>query len=271
MLGLSRGAILGVVRSGVVKPQRGLRGAYRFSFPDLVLLRTAGALAAADIPPRRITRSLRRLREQLPAQIPLSGLRILADGDDVVVQDGSRRWRADTGQYLLSFDALPPAAVRTTRGERAPRAVPAAGPAARRVPADSGGWFERADSLEAGDPRAAVRAYRRALRLDPSSDDARINLGRLLHEMGRLDEAERIYRGGLAGGVRHAVLHFNLAVLLEDLGRSGDAVEAYRSALREDPRLVDAHYNLSLLYEKLGKAQLALKHLREYRRLNVPS
>jgi tetratricopeptide (TPR) repeat protein len=255
MLGLSRSAILGVVRSGLVKPGRGGRGAYLFSFPDLILLRTARALAAAKISPRRIARSLRRLREQLPEQLPLSGLRILADGEDVVVQDGQQRWRADTGQYLLAFETGP--------------ALTA--PASPGSPAEAGDWFERANRLEATDPESAISAYRRALRMDAGNEAARVNLGRVLHERGRLREAEQLYRSGLAAGARHALLHFNLAVLLEDLDRGEEAIDAYRSALREDPRLADAHYNLSLVYEKLGKPQLALKHLREYRRLNTRS
>jgi len=41
MLGLSRSAIVRLVESGFVKPGRGPRRAYVFSFQDVVLLRTA--------------------------------------------------------------------------------------------------------------------------------------------------------------------------------------------------------------------------------------
>jgi len=262
MLGLSRNAILSVVRSGAVTPGRGSRGAYQFSFPDLLLLRTARALAAADIPPRRITRSLRRLRDQLPAQVPLSGLRILADGDRVVVQAGAQRWQAETGQYLLALEAVPapPPVAAQARDEARSR---------RAATVDAPGWVERANELETIDPGAALRGYRKALALDSGCTDAYVNLGRLLHQLGRLREAEQVYRAGLEHGEPDALLQFNLGVLLDDLDRSEDAIAAYGEALVLDPRLADAHYNLSLLYEKLGKGQPALKHLREYRKLSV--
>jgi hypothetical protein len=58
------------------------------------VLRTARALNAAKVPPRRITRSLKQLREHLPEQMPLSGLSIRAVGDRVVVQEvlGAGKW-----------------------------------------------------------------------------------------------------------------------------------------------------------------------------------
>jgi len=277
MLGLSRGAILSVVRSGVVRPARGQRGAYRFSFPDLVLLRTARALADADIPSRRITRSLRRLREQLPQELPLSGLRILADGDSVVVQDGARRWHADTGQYLLALDAMP--AARGSGGltvdVRPAPSRPGAAPAASAALVEEDGahardaedWLERGCELESTDVAGAVRAYRRALRLDARCGDAYVNLGRLMHLQGRLQQAEEIYRSGMTSAAANPLLQFNLAVLMEDLGRDEEAIAAYLQSLVHDPQLADAHYNLSLLYEKLGQPQVALRHLREYRKL----
>ena len=44
MLGLSRGVITGLVDAGFVTPTRGKRREYRFSFQDVVLLRTAYGL-----------------------------------------------------------------------------------------------------------------------------------------------------------------------------------------------------------------------------------
>src|SRR5512132_2606443 len=69
LLGLSRSIVSGFIRAGIVAPARGRRGEYRFSFPDLVVLRTAQALTAAKLPPSRIVRSLRRLRAKLPESV----------------------------------------------------------------------------------------------------------------------------------------------------------------------------------------------------------
>ena len=54
MLGLSRGVITGLIASGFVAPSRGPRNEYRFTFREVVLLRTAVDLQAANIPARKI-------------------------------------------------------------------------------------------------------------------------------------------------------------------------------------------------------------------------
>jgi tetratricopeptide (TPR) repeat protein len=125
--------------------------------------------------------------------------------------------------------------------------------------------FERATELEETDAAEAQAAYEAALASDPRHLEARLNLGRLLHLEGRLDEAEAIYRGSDG---KEALLAYNLGVLLEDLGRESDAMASYREALGLDPALADAHYNLALLYERAGRPKDALRHLLAYRRLS---
>src|SRR5213595_590777 len=96
-----------LVDAGFVSPARGPRNAWRFSFQDLIVLRTAQALAAANVPARRIARSMKELRRHLPQSMPLSGLSIAAEADRVVVREGSSRWQVDSGQYLLAFEGSP--------------------------------------------------------------------------------------------------------------------------------------------------------------------
>src|SRR5687768_15813731 len=104
ILKLSPETIRSLVRAGFVSPARGPKRALQFSFRDLIVLRAASALRLAKVPARRITRSLRKLHRSLPAEAPLSGLRISAVGEDVVVSEGTGRWHADSGQYVLDFE-----------------------------------------------------------------------------------------------------------------------------------------------------------------------
>jgi tetratricopeptide (TPR) repeat protein len=256
LLGISRSAIHGLIRAGFVSPKRGARREYRFSFQDLILLRTARALSAAKVPPGRITRSLKALRRRLPETVPLSGLRICAVGDRVIVTEGRRRWHADSGQYLLDLD------VNVEGGELSVQARDAGSGEARAER-----WFQRGAELEDGLSGTARAAYERALALDPGHAAARINLGRLLHEAGELQAAESVYREGVTRAGNDAVLLFNLGVLLEDMRRPAEAIAAYESALRADPRFADCHYNLALAYEAAGNAQGAIRHMGEYRKL----
>jgi tetratricopeptide (TPR) repeat protein len=124
--------------------------------------------------------------------------------------------------------------------------------------------YKRGTRLEGTDAAAARAAYEACLKGDCSHLEARINLGRLLHAEGLLEQAEALYRD-----TQHpsAILYFNLGVLLEDLKREIDAVHSYRNAILHDPGMADAHFNLSLLHERLGEAQAAFRHLLAYRRL----
>lgn len=248
LLKLSRATIRAFVDAGFVSPERGARNALRFSFQDLVVLRTAQALAEAKLSKARITRSLKELRKQLPESMPLKGLAIGAEGDRLIVKQGTTRWQADSGQYLLGFEL---------------RDVAPAPPA----PVDAQDAFNTAASLESTDAEAAIHAYGQAIKADPCHVDARINLGRLLHERGRHAQAERAYREALDSCGADATLLFNFGVLLDDMGRFGDAIAAYEGALKLDPSMADCHYNLALLYEKRRQPREAIRHMSRYKTL----
>src|SRR6266550_7475270 len=103
MLGLTPAQIRSYATQGFLTPERGIRGEMRFGFHDLVILRTAGELNAARIPQRKVRRVLQRLREQLPEGRALTGFRIAADGERVVVRDGEAMWNPESGQALFDF------------------------------------------------------------------------------------------------------------------------------------------------------------------------
>ncbi|MGO9802070.1 MAG: tetratricopeptide repeat protein [Steroidobacteraceae bacterium] len=263
VLRLSPATTRGLIRAGFVKPARGPRRAYRFSFQDLIVLRTARALLDARVPAKRIRRSLDRLRRELPAAMPLSGLAISAVGDRVVVRDGEMRWQADSGQYLLGLDVtLENGMLQVVEHRAAAPATPAA-PASE----PERDWFAEGLTLESTDPASALAAYRRAAHNDPNNAAAWINWGRLLHVLGETLEAEAVYGEARARIGPDPLLLFNQAVLLEDVGKTAAALEAYQGALSADPGLADCHYNLARLYESLGKPRHAIRHLGEYRRL----
>jgi tetratricopeptide (TPR) repeat protein len=263
VLRLSRSTIRGLVDAGFVKPQRGSRREYRFTFRDLIVLRTARALIDAKIPRKRIHRSLEDLRRHLPETMPLSGLSICAVGDRVVVRDGKTRWQADNGQYLLGLDVM----LENGILQMVERPQIAADGAKTVDSKTAEQWFIEALELENADARAARGAYEHAVSIDPRHLASWINWGRLLHEQGATSEADKVYRRAIDQCGPDPLLMFNRGVLLEDLGNTGAALEAYQAAVEEDPDLADCHYNLARLYEALGKPQHAIRHLGQYRRL----
>jgi tetratricopeptide (TPR) repeat protein len=261
LIGLTVPQIMGYVRAGCIAPRRGARREYRFSFQDLVLLRTARELMER-MPARRVHRALCRLREQLPTGRQLTALRITAEGEAIVARDGAAAWNPESGQAVLDLDV---ASLATQVAPLARQAAEAAREAEEELDAED--WFRMGCDLEPCDPDQAQDAYRRALALDPEHADARLNLGRLLHEAGRIVEAEAQYRRALDARPGDATAAFNLGVALEDLRRPQPAVDAYERAIESDPDYADAHYNLARLWERLGEPQRALRHFQAYRRL----
>jgi tetratricopeptide (TPR) repeat protein len=259
MLGISPTHARHLVHSGFVSPARGPRNAWLFSFQDLMLLRSAHALRQANIPARRITTALRKLKAQLPAHLPIGGLRIAAVGANVVVREADATWNPATGQLLMDFEVVPrgggvafltPAPLAETPGED-----------------DARQWFERGAALEVHDPAEAEAAYRRAVSLAPDFVDAYLNLGALLCEQQRFGEAAALYADGIPRCKASALMQFNLAVAREGEAAWTAAGRAYEAALDIDPDLADAHFNLARLLERVGNHRGAVRHLSAYRRL----
>ena len=261
MLGLGRSVISGLISAGFVSPSRGARNEYRFTFQDVVLLRTAHHLRSAKIPPRRLLRSLQQLKAKLPAEMPLTGLRIRAMGNDVAVRNADAQWEADSGQLLMDFE------VASSQGTVSflQRGTPLVGTA---VPTAEE-WFSKGEQLEGADQVAAEEAYREALSAAPAHANAALNLGAMLCETGRCAEAIDLYDQAIALSPEQSLLHFNRAIALEDQHRDREALSSYERCLQLAPDFADAHFNAARLHEKLGERQRALRHYSAYRRLSL--
>lgn len=262
LLGLSRSMIEGLVALGFVTPGRGRRQEFLFSFQDVVLLRTAASLQAARIPPRKILRSLAMLRRRLPAELPLSGLRIAAFGSEIAVQEGSTHWHPESGQLLMDFEVRPSGETVQFSPPEAPSPEPEGG---RPTALD---WYRAGGELEGSEPAAAEVAYRQAIKLEPAFVDPYLDLGFILCEAGLCERAVPLYRQALRHAPAEPLLHFNLGVALEDLGHVDEAIEAYERCMALAPDMADAHHNAARLHELRGNRQQAIRHFNEYRRLS---
>ncbi|MDP2469730.1 MAG: tetratricopeptide repeat protein [Candidatus Palauibacterales bacterium] len=261
VLGLSQERVRRLAASADLHPERPARGWYRFEFRDLVLLRAALELEKSGVSPRRLLRSLRDLKRQLPADRPLTAIRITLEADELVVQDEELAWNPESGQVQLGLRVDDSGADVEPLDRRRARPVTAE----RRLKAED--WYELGCGLQAGSPDQAMEAFRRAVELDAGLSDAHVNLGVLLHERSDLEGAEVCYRLALRADPQSATAAYNLGVVLEDMGKPDEATEVYRRAIECDPLLADAYYNLSRLYERAGDRAAALRHLRSYSEL----
>jgi len=253
-------------RTALVQPS--LAGAdARFSFQDLVQIRTVLALLDRGVPLRRIRRSVEGVRSRIPElDQPLGQLRVWMDGSDRVVVRHEGRLMEPNGQVVLDLALAPPSS-----DDVAPIARPARGAAAPGPdPETALEWFERGCQLDS-EPRTAaeaIEAYQRSLEADPGFADAHCNLGTVHYNQGRRDEARACYQRALELEPDHVEASFNLANLCEEEERNEMALRLYKSALRADPLYADAHLNLALLYEKLGLKRKAREPWRRYLQLD---
>ena len=211
LLGLPRSTVRTLVQAGFVSPARGARGAWLFSFQDLVVLRQAQALAAARVPKRRIARAMKALRA-----------------------------RAESGQYALAFEGAAPVGelrrpVATpmdwfARGAALERENPAAAVRAYERAADADrGFLDAYVNLgrllhETGELAKAERVYCEALQACGRAPLVLFNLGVLLEDLGRKPEAAEAYRGALRADPKFADGHYNLALLCDQLGQPREAL-----------------------------------------------
>src|SRR5258706_14693264 len=91
-------------RLQLVTPRKG--GAEKsYDFRDLIALRAAKQLIEKGVSANRLRRSLVALNQKLSeVQAPLTELRILANGRDVIVERDGARLEPISGQFVLNFD-----------------------------------------------------------------------------------------------------------------------------------------------------------------------
>ena len=111
-------------KTGLIVPQTYTGGGHaRYSFSDLIALRTAKRLLDAKISLQRIRRCLRSLTRYLPnSDRPLVELSLVVTGDVVLVFHGERAFDALTGQEWVF-----PVAELATEVEKMQQQIPEQG------------------------------------------------------------------------------------------------------------------------------------------------
>jgi tetratricopeptide (TPR) repeat protein len=132
---------------------------------------------------------------------------------------------------------------------------------------DSSFWRAGNEHLRANDLVAAVRAYEKALELNPDNAKAHNNLGNVLRRQGKPDEALTHFSRAVAIDPDYADGHNNLGLMLAGHGRLEEAVRHYERALEVEPNYADAHDNLGIALSRLEKFEEAVAHFSEALRI----
>jgi tetratricopeptide (TPR) repeat protein len=99
----------------------------------------------------------------------------------------------------------------------------------------------------------AERWYRRAVHLEPRSEDARMGLARTLHLMGRLPEASVQYDSMAVLGARDSRFLTNRGELRLATGDLDAAKRDFDAAIAANPRRKEAHHNLGVVHHRRGR------------------
>ena len=113
-----------------------------------------------------------------------------------------------------------------------------------------------------GHVRYAMDAYRDALALQPGYPEALSNLGNVLRDLERDDEAIDAFQQAIAGSDRPA-FRVNLGNLLIAMDRPADAAEQYRAALVSRPEHAPTLYNLGIALQESGAIDEAVEALEQ--------
>ena len=98
---------------------------------------------------------------------------------------------------------------------------------------------------EQGKTEQAIDHYQQAVSLRPGYAEANYNLGRLLVEQGRLDDAIAHYEKAVETNPGDSEAQNNLGVTLFGIGRVDDAIVHYQKALEIQPDYAEASCNLA--------------------------
>jgi len=245
-------------RAGVVSPSGRRRGRRAYTFSDLIALRTAKALLEQRVRLRDVTRAIQALKRSLPKVTrPLQELRIVSDGQRVVVRTHDGIFEPLTGQMLLDLE------VKSLRDDVVRVLRPSAGRERARTAYE---LYLKASQLDE-DPLTmddAERLYRQALELDPWLGIAYTNLGNIRFRRQDTDAAEQFYRRALEIDPRQPEAQYNLGYVMLERGQPDLSIPLFLGAIEADPKFSDAYFNLAMAFEQIGETQKARPHWKTY-------
>lgn len=108
-------------------------------------------------------------------------------------------------------------------------------------------------AFQSGDNDKALGLIARALGVAPNFPEALNNMGNVLSEMGRREDALLSFKEAVAQKPDYTIAHNHLGSTLLGLGRLDEAAAGYEKAIALNPEFAEAHFNLGRLYLLMGR------------------
>ncbi|MDQ3341872.1 MAG: tetratricopeptide repeat protein [Myxococcota bacterium] len=119
-------------------------------------------------------------------------------------------------------------------------------------------WLASGDAMAPGTPAEAIKAYRRAIDLEPTDERAYLGLAKLEDPQRALSTLRRLVKkapDSVDG-------RYRLAQRLSSVGKLGDAIAQLREVLERDPDHIDARLDLSRALRQQGQLVEAIGQTR---------
>ncbi len=268
------------MQTGFVGPTVRKGGRFYYTFSDLVAVKSAKDLLAADVSLQSARKAVESLKKVLPHETnPASRLRLCSDGSTIVALADDIAYEPIGGQIVMAF-SLASFGEHVADVLSMPRVDPSAAPAEEITdsPTEANGgttayrhFVEACAAEDRGDSETAEHLFRQAIDLEPNMSAALTNLGNLVYRQGELEEARRYYERALDHDPSQAEARYNLANVFEDLGETELAIAELRRVCAACPDFADAHYNLGIMLVQVGGTTQAKQHLERYLELDTGS
>src|ERR1700677_3338865 len=236
---------------GIVSPRKAAGDDF-YDFRDLISLRTAKQLIQSGVSANRLRLALAALNQKLSkVEQPLTELRILSNGRDIIVDHDGAHLEPISGQFVLNFDT------RELRDRV--RVMPER---------NANDWFALALQYES-DPEThlqAIDAYRRVLAITPNNVEALINLGMLSYEQGDLENASACFLRAVTGDPNNSVASdgaektggsvFEVALFVgehAEIDQGFDVVGSYREHAAVGVDGLQVRFGVGLVLQSEGK------------------
>ncbi|HMO15940.1 MAG TPA: MerR family transcriptional regulator [Pirellulaceae bacterium] len=281
LLGVKVAAIRRWHRLGLIIAAREVNRLPYFDFQEIAVARQLARLVGAGISVGQIQQKLRRLAHVFPsAERPLAQLSVLVEGKEILFRrdnglvepGGQRRFDFDlfeenddlvakkqtiefaprSPKYaadLHSFEDWINLAIESEDNSELDAALHAYRNALLQFGPNPEICFRMGELLSLlNEPAAARERYFMAIELDTSYVEARANLGCVLVELGRFEEAIGMFKKTLDFHEDYPDVHFHLARLSDDLGNTVEALKYWKRFLElapESPWADEARIRLS--------------------------
>ena len=103
----------------------------------------------------------------------------------------------------------------------------------------------------------AERLYREILIIEPNHPDANHNLGVIMYVFGKLDKAEANFKKTIEFKSEYALAYYNLGLVLQLLKKMDEAEANFRKTVKLKPDFVEAYNTLGIVLKNINKVDEA--------------